>query len=286
MEIIPSSNLININEEQFLWRMFDFKYALDLIQNQTNALVKPWKWDDPFENILSKCSIPMSNGFKVNLSSVTDNFYAQCWTDQEHETDAMWRIYLPDKKRGVRIKVQAGKLFRTIYSKFNNFSDISCFLGKVQYVTEEELEGWLHNLSFSDALLDSSNFAIAKSLLIKRMAFAHESEVRLLFDDLDNLNQDSSEIKSFNCNSITLFKHILSKVRLLFGDLANTHQEPAGIKRFNCDPNNLIEHILLDPRWTEAEAEDKTKELTMAGYQGKIEHSKLYRIPRFENLTF
>jgi hypothetical protein len=211
-------------------------------------LVAPSKWDDPFENFLARCRVPIGNNNFASLEGLTSRFYGQCWCHCEAETDATWRIYVPEKQRGIRIRVRAGTLFDTVYSSKGQASAIRCFLGKVEYKSEPDLLSWLSSLNVQQELLTPDNVNIAKTLLVKRSQFSHENETRLLFD-LHEENHDGDKIIEFDC-----------------------------------DPGALVQHVLLDPRWSEAEAQLMEQQIRCLGYQGPIEHSTLYSIPNFIKL--
>lgn len=240
----PRRNLLGLSEDQLLWRVFPLARALQLFESKTNVLVSPAKWDDPFENFLSLCSVDFE-GTPAQLGGLTSGFLGQCWTHAERETDATWRIYAPASERGVRLRVRAGSLFDTIWNAADQLSAISCFLGVIEYVEEDALKAWLSSLRVAEDLLHSDGIAIAKTLLIKRVAFSHEAEVRLLFQETDNTK-----------------KH-------------------RPIRAFPCDPNSLVESILLDPRWSPAEARSAEAQFRCFGFAGEIVHSPLYRLPSF-----
>lgn len=240
----PVRRLLDIQEDDKLWRVFPAQRALQLINEQKNVLVAPSKWDDPFENFLARCILTINSTQTASLDGLTRDFYGQCWCHTEEETDATWRIYVPEKQRGIRIRVRAGTLFDTVYNSHDQLSAIKCFLGKVNYMPEQDLINWLNNLNVQNELLSSDNVNIAKTLLIKRTQFAHENETRLLYCDLGANNCGNKVIK------------------------------------FDCNPGALVEHILLDPRWSRAEAELMERQLRCLGYQGPIEHSTLYSVPR------
>jgi hypothetical protein len=243
----PKRNFLEVDENQPLWRVFSHMRLAELFDTRQLVLVEPAMWEDPFENFLSRCEVKIGTE-KASLGGLTEGFYGQCWTDRADETDATWRIYAPANERGVRVKVKASNLFDCIYDSNRQESALECFLGKVVYQSEGELRRWLESLSVGTQLLDPTNEQIARTLLIKRDPFAHESEVRLLFQDLD-------------------------------------HKSKPRIAKFDCEPTRLVEHILLDPRWTTSEASTFQNIIRCLGYAGPIEHSSLFRIPNFPTLS-
>jgi hypothetical protein len=244
----PVRRLLRTREDDNLWRVFPAERALQLFNEKKNVMVAPRKWDDPFENFLARCRVPIDTNQFAALDQLTMRFYGQCWCHSEAETDATWRIYAPEKQRGIRIRVRAGTLFDTIYSRQDQNSAVTCFLGQVKYLPEDELTSWLCTLNVVDELLTSNGVGIAETLLTKRIQFGHENETRLLF---------VLPAERYNGNEIL---------------------------KFDCDPNILVQHVLLDPRWSEPEAKLMEQKLRRLGYQGAIEHSTLYSVPNFINL--
>ena len=239
----PVRRLLSVSEEQPLWRIFPYKRAIQLFSQKQLALVVPELWEDPFENFLRSCFVDVGSADEAGLYGLTNTFYGQCWTSAADETDAMWRIYAPREERGIRLRVTAGRLFDVIYKADDQRSAVCCFLGEVQYLSEKELSAFVDSLVVSRDLLHSDGVAIARTLLKKRIQFAHEAEVRLLYS------------------------------------LARITDRTGSVLKFLCDPNLLIEHALLDPRWNSEEAEAATSALRAAGYSGTVEQSTLYREP-------
>lgn len=244
----PVRRLLRTAEDDNLWRIFPLERALQLFGNRKNVLVAPRKWDDPFENFIARCSVPVGRGVHASLGGLTRSFYGQCWCHSGQETDAMWRIYVPKTERGIRIRVRAGALFDTIYRPQDQTSSITCFLGRILYRSEKDLACWLSSLKVDEELLRPDALGIAEALLIKRCQFAHENETRLLFRCPDNAYSGSDIIE------------------------------------FDCDPDTLVQHVLLDPRWSVVEAQLVEKQLRCLGYRGPIDHSTLYSIPQVTNL--
>ena len=141
-------------------------------------------WNDPFENFILNGTAVASDGRKAKIG-FRDSLYAQCWSFHV-ETDAMWRIYSPSKC-GVKLKCTLTDLFMSLYNKAGQFKDISCFIGKVRYMTKGRIQRALQSVQ----ILDPTGIGIAETVLIKRQAFAPEREVRLIyFDQRANLTED------------------------------------------------------------------------------------------------
>jgi hypothetical protein len=209
----------------------------DLFDSNTNALVKPSSWDDPFENLILKSKIKRPNGDIVEYG-FHNNFYGQCWTLHK-ASDAMWRIYSQDKM-GVRIRTTIRKLLTSLNRTTPRLADLQCYIGKVRYLSTNDL------LSFGDQIYDEygvANENLFRSLLIKRKAFSHEKEIRLLYQSISNENKDP-----------------------LF--------------RYKLNPHEVIDQLMLDPRLTADEANSfRAKIKDRINFTGKIKRSLLYAVP-------
>lgn len=100
------SQYIDIDNSKWhtpVYRFTTVDRILQLIVQRRNSLISPRKWDDPFENMLSKIKFIKQNG-ETHFYSLRNRVYGQCWTNCA-ESDAFWRIYTPSKD-GVRIKKQ------------------------------------------------------------------------------------------------------------------------------------------------------------------------------------
>lgn len=112
---------------QFIYRIVSVERLLQLFQTQQNTLIKPKKWDDPFENFILQSQVRIPTG-EIATFGFRDQFYGQCWT-LHSASDAMWRIYSPNKN-AVRIRstiqCEANPEFRTVlnWNFRHNFHDV------------------------------------------------------------------------------------------------------------------------------------------------------------------
>jgi hypothetical protein len=201
-------NYINLEDkilDKPIYRIFPVHRFIEILNENKLTLVKPHKWDDPFENALLKSAFDVS-GEIVGIEA-KDSVYGQCWT-QHRETDAMWRIYSHNKD-GIRLSTTPRKLLDALKSSvFNRHPELSCFIGKVQYKNQVELIKALGSIS----LLNTNGSGLAESLLYKRREFSHEKEVRLIHIGEDG--KCSSDIFKFEINPNLLFDRILFDPRM------------------------------------------------------------------------
>ena len=198
-----------------LFEAFPIVYRIlpigDLIQTLISGkliMVKPQKWEclDPFENFMLNAPVIDANG-NERCFSFKDTVYAQCWSALSL-SDAMWRLYSPSKD-GVRIKVSSEKLFNALIRNVPVESKHCCYFGNVVYKRTQEL------YKIQKKLLDECAYVkepanIVKTLLYKRTAFKHESEIRLIFHP----DHDYGDTFEFNINPTELIQTLVFDPRM------------------------------------------------------------------------
>jgi hypothetical protein len=164
--------------DQSVYRIVRKEHLLSLLATRENALVKPERWHDPFENFILKSHF-VRNGELVTIGH-RDLYYGQCWTLQR-ASDAMWRIYSPDST-GIRIRSTIRKLAESLENWRAEWAAQEVYVGKVRYLTTARLLAFGRSvlvLGCNDGPLTYKK--LAETLLVKRPAFQHEREIRLLF---------------------------------------------------------------------------------------------------------
>ena len=231
-----------------VYRIFSFQRLEEIFQERKLTLVKPKLWDDPFENFIlnSTGRLPDGREFQVGFR---DKFYGQCWSLTK-ESDAMWRIYSPDKK-GVKVKATIRKLFIPLFQvggqrqKMNGVVyNPSSFVGKVKYADTKTLITMLKNEQLmSGKIFDQSGWGQASTFFFKRVAFRHEKEVRLIYN-------------SQNDNQFDTFK-------------------------FDINPIEVFDEIVFDPRMKENIYQEQKDKVIEWGFDKSIIQSGLYKLKTF-----
>lgn len=202
----PIANLLNdLDPEQNIYRVFRLNRFFDLVKNKRLTLSKPYKWDDPFENILGNAIIEKSESESISFG-LTNRFYGQCWT-RKKECDGMWRNYA-SLNSGVIVQTTADKLLSAFYNEQNQYSEISYFLGNVIYCHDSKIIQLLSNRQFESWITDTTGKNPAKTLLIKREEFRYEEEVRLLYSDYER-NHIEDDFVNFNIAAKDLFTELV-----------------------------------------------------------------------------
>jgi len=190
-----------------IYRVFSWKWLLKLLQEKRMGLMRPRRWDDPFENFLLKCTVVSHDGSPVSLEKVEGSWYGQCWT-MNADSDALWRIYSPNKD-GVRVSTTVGHLFDAIYDENDEFASLNYFIGMVRYYERAEIEKLLNEVSFFD-MTGGGPIQFAALLCVKRPEFEHEKEVRILIRD----DKTCFDIREIELDPFALFDELVLDPRL------------------------------------------------------------------------
>ena len=115
-ELRRDANAINLTLDTPIYRIFRYERFVELLKSGKNTLVRPSTWEDPFENVLFNHQYLDASGKEIDLSSIRDSWYGQCWTDKEAECDGLWRVYSDNgKNRSVRVKTTVRKIFENTH---------------------------------------------------------------------------------------------------------------------------------------------------------------------------
>lgn len=204
---MPNRNFIFLDKDVLdkpIYRIFPIARFLQILSVKKLTLVKPHKWDDPFENALLKSQFRI--GSESAEFEAKNSVYGQCWT-QHRETDAMWRIYSHDKD-GVRLRTTPKMLLSAMRNACPDAADVRCFIGKVQYKSKNDIIKAFGKID----LLDTNGSGVAESLLYKRKEFQHEKEVRLIYSGEDG--KCASDIFQFEIDPNALFDRVLFDPRM------------------------------------------------------------------------
>jgi hypothetical protein len=231
---IPGSD-----QNQFIYRIVPYERLLELFKRKQNVLVKPRKWNDPFENFILRSRIQYRSG-EISTIGIRQNFYGQCWTLQS-ASDAMWRIYSPCAD-AVRMRSTVRRVAESLCRAVGDRVSANVFIGKVCYLRNKKLMTFANKV-FRGA--DSQAIrTFATTLLVKRPAFRHEREIRLLFFQRDEAK-----------NKDQLFS-------------------------YDVDPCTFVDQIMLDPRMSKEDAGVlRNKIVNETGFTGAIKRSLLYAPP-------
>lgn len=190
---------------------------------QTMRFVEPPKWDDQFESRFYNADYNKVNNDPDNIPKL----YATCFTPKE-ESEPAWMAYNKEKdglgKRCVQFRINQIKLREELVKNLENSTNCIIVEGSVQYESKETIRT-LHLSTDKDNKPSEkydeffSDFTLAnyiQLLLLKRVAYEHEREVRIfLIYDEDKLGEKATNKDKYDYKDIQLdWLTILERVRV------------------------------------------------------------------------
>ena len=172
-----------------IYRYIPLKYLRNLLATNELFFNKITNWEDPYENFFLKQNIIDISGAPINISETFPSYYGECWTTLK-ESDAMWRIYSVKmeelrqspaeiEKVAIKIKIDSNIIKQEI-EKVTNDLNYDLTLKEVHYTDSEEIEYAIKN-AYTATGFKIQDF-IRLSLFVKRNAFEHEHEYRIIID--------------------------------------------------------------------------------------------------------
>ena len=188
------------NAEKAVFRYVPFDILLQILNEEKLFLVKTSLWEDVYENFIFK-EIVKRNGVKVDIKHTIDSLFGLCWTYKMY-SDAMWRIYSPDKK-SVRIKTRIGKI-EQLGQGNPELGDPVC--GRVLYYPQSKIERGIQALS----TISEKDFLtlVMQSLFVKRKSFSHESEYRIISLVESSQETRAASVIGFPINPLDFIENI------------------------------------------------------------------------------
>lgn len=166
-----------------LWRYMDFTKLLSLLESEELFFTRADRFEDPYEGTWSKAGvalmrqqrqatdIPIAATEQILrlLNKMRQNMFISCWNIGEHESAAMWKLYLQSPE-GVAIRTDHNALCAALET-----SPLLVRTTKVNYIDYETTPIPFNNLFFP--------------FVHKRLSFAHENELRAIIWAEESINQ-------------------------------------------------------------------------------------------------
>jgi hypothetical protein len=210
-----------------LYRIASFDRVVSILKDKQMFFARPSSWEDPHETVLDHPS--------------AKKIFAQCWC-MKSTSDAMWRIYSPDTL-GVRIGTTRARLKAELETA-KKAKIVRYMMRDVAYHEPAKFRAEIK--AARAALADDARLETAAStLFLKRAAFSHEDEVRVVANSRTEVADDA--------------KGMFVPV----------------------DPSRLIRSILFDSRAKQAFVDAFTHYIQdELGFEGEIGRSVLYDQPK------
>ncbi len=188
-----------------VFRIISLERFFQLFTKRQNVLVKPQKWEDPFENFILNWGASRAEKGKVARPTV----YGQCWTLGK-ASDAMWRIYSPTS-HAVRLRSTVSKIVESLARASKPTQE--AFVGRVKYPYENRLLERANAAIRSMKNGKASMRTCAETLLLKRSMFTHEQEVRLLLLSPDD-GKDGRDLYHYEIDPHDMIDQVMLDPRI------------------------------------------------------------------------
>ena len=154
-----------------VWRYMGLPALVNILANRHLPFIRVDLFEDPFEDsapssLASAFTDPVARDQHVAGSlAARKQAFVSCWHENQHESEAMWRLYCTPRE-GIALQTTYEKLDASLpHDRDTAAAGEPVFLGRVSYRDHAE---W-------DLKVPFNRFAL---LMHKRLAFAHEHEVR------------------------------------------------------------------------------------------------------------
>ena len=250
-----TSNFLNIADPDApIYRIYPLWFFEEALRLRQLVLVAPEGWEDPYEILPSRVMIVHERTAPSQQRPLGPlrPAYAQCWSNTR-ESDTLLRAYsrvvkdsqfgrnTSPRDEGVRVRSTSRKLLQGLEAWSPSPAAKSCFIGAVLYADGEQILQDLTNLidqHGAEALAEGR--LRAALLLLKRSAFQHEAEVRLIYIEARDV-------------------------------------PAASLVRVPINPNDVFDEVTFDPRLAEFERREREAIARSLGYNGTFADSDLYR---------
>lgn len=182
--LVPHSQSTVPPAETSLWRYMDFTKFVSLLHEKALYFPRLDKLPDKYEGTFPKKALddaradPVTRSFMEMLHKTSKTmYYASCWHVNEHESAAMWKLYLSSGE---------GVAVRTTYQRL---------IASQQGWPYKLYAGMVSYIDYTKDLFSSGGYPINSffPVVTKRKSFAHENEFRLLFWD-SGIGNDASKL--------------------------------------------------------------------------------------------
>lgn len=239
-----------------LFRVFPYWFLEEGIRLRQLVLVDPALWEDPFERLPQQIGLNDATTIpwrQIFLAAYLRTLFAQSWS-LSGSSDTLLRAYsrvhkdphikrnLTPRDEGVRVQSTARKLLAVLRRGHASANESNSFVGRVSYAPQADILQTCANwVGARGAAFFSTGRPRAELSLLKRVEFAHEAEVRLIFIE----ERDGS------------------------------HEQ---LLRVPADSNDFIDEIQFDPRLEGFEAKEHESALRALGYAGPVTHPTTYNL--------
>lgn len=220
-----SIEFINIKKSDFfkkklIYRYMPLEFALDTINEKYLWMSNPVKWNDPFEKRFIDAKYQYS-GNEIDFP-LKGQIFCSCMT-QTPTSEAHWKNY-SNGQIGISLRINRRQLINVLQK---HSSDYDIYIGKVDYLKTNDLTKRISEIAqvnnIQPLTIHDRQLQI-RLLLLKRIAFKYEDEIRILVikknktkEDGIKLNYsiDSNEL----INTITIDPQVGKNIEIMLKNL-------------------------------------------------------------------
>lgn len=200
---------VNITEKEFfetklLHKYMPLEYALKTLNEKKLWFANPTSWKDPFEKRFIEAQYKSKSG-KLSSFAWKDKVFCICMT-QTATSEAYWNAY-SYQQIGIEFRVNKRQLYDEL-QKIQNEYDI--YIGKVEYMITSDIKKQpITSIPFSTPIpkVNSSEWK-ARLLLLKRVAYKYEDEIRIILVKKDKTKEQGINLE-YQCENTDLIETII-----------------------------------------------------------------------------
>jgi hypothetical protein len=206
-----------------IWKYLDLAKYLALLKTRCLHLAPATEFWDRYEGdigVVQKRALIRKYGEEKYERAMSfferlrEHTYVSCWTENEFESDAMWRIYT-----GANYGVAIRSTYERLKSLLPESAGLAHHCGRVNYV------------DFKRDILDLDSYSLP--YFYKRRSFEHEREVRMILQDLSGAKLPAKKIQLSprQINDLILSVHLSPGAPSWFKSLVHDINYDYGLER-------------------------------------------------------
>ena len=212
-------------EGTLIWKYLDLAKYLALLKSHCLHLAATTEFVDRYEGdigtaqrrlLIEKHGRPVYDQAMRRIDTLRKRTYVSSWTENEFESDAMWRIYT-GASYGVAVRTTYGRLKATLPRPEEG---LVYYCGRVSYV------------NFKTHLLELDDYCLP--YFYKRRTFEHEREVRVILQDTRPRAEGPGRkisLRPGQINELVMSVHLSPGAPLWFGELVRDVNKDYGLDR-------------------------------------------------------
>jgi hypothetical protein len=196
------------HENCTIWRYLDFTKFVSLLETRQLYFPRADQFEDSYEGAWSSAGVrwlrnpqqtdelwlPATEKLIGSTDQIRKEMFISCWTASEHESAAMWKLYLKSNE-GVAIRSDSNTLGTVL-----EHSSLAISISMVQYIDYDYII-----IPFSNTFFP---------FVHKRLSFAHESELRAIIWAILDVNRPQIQDGATSVSIEVTVEELVKSVRV------------------------------------------------------------------------